>query len=405
MTYRILLCVRDVGGANTGGTQRTQLMLESLGRLGSVDLAIPGPRPEHLGAIAQEVHHFHRAAGETSVIVRWLGSIFRVSPERISHNLFPRHRRDPVASAELKGLVETGNYDVVVCRDYTLAVELGLSELRVPLIVDVDDIGSVHAASLVTARASTLRRRFQGLWLWLWCRAWEIVFCPTFRFGFFVAREDFDRVPVEERAWLPNSPYWPTVRPLDPPRRMLQLLFVGSMRHGPNARALDSFLQWEWPQIRDRIPEVGLTVVGNHMTEAQQSRWGTFEGVTVLGHVKELSDAYREAALSIVPIEEGAGSKIKVLESLGFGRPVVATPYASRGFGGSLPGLRIARRGNEFTEAVIETLSLKSGDGLVYSAAVSERFSASRLREVVGDMVKRAFGQVPEPRPKRLSGR
>jgi glycosyltransferase involved in cell wall biosynthesis len=110
------------------------------------------------------------------------------------------------------------------------------------------------------------------------------------------------------------------------------ILFVGTYMHAANRDGLRHFVAHCWPAIRDLVPDARLRIVGSGGWEAEGGRLGTVPGVEIVGAVRELEDEYVRAALCVVPLLEGSGTKIKVLEALMYGRPVVASQHSTRGF-------------------------------------------------------------------------
>src|SRR5690606_21015222 len=110
------------------------------------------------------------------------------------------------------------------------------------------------------------------------------------------------------------------------------ILTVSAMRFRVNEEAVDRFVQKIWPRIRAAAPQARFRIVGSQMTEAHRARWGAHAGVEVIGFVERLADAYGACALTVAPIFEGGGTKIKVLESLLYGRTCVVAPHAQRGY-------------------------------------------------------------------------
>ena len=69
------------------------------------------------------------------------------------------------------------------------------------------------------------------------------------------------------------------------------------------------------------------------LDDKRRDTYSRIKGVRLLGFVDDLAAAYASSALSVVPISAGAGTKIKVLESYRYGRPVVVTRHSLRGYG------------------------------------------------------------------------
>jgi len=80
------------------------------------------------------------------------------------------------------------------------------------------------------------------------------------------------------------------------------------------------------------VPVARLRVVGSGGWEAERDQLEQTAGVSVIGTVEDLADEYRGAALCVVPLFEGSGTKIKVLEALMHGRVVVAARHSARGY-------------------------------------------------------------------------
>lgn len=110
-----------------------------------------------------------------------------------------------------------------------------------------------------------------------------------------------------------------------------RLLLVGNLTYEPNVEAARELVDAVLPAVRRRRPDATLTLVGRH--DARLAPLQARDGVTVTGHVDEVTSAYAGADLVVVPMRSGAGTRIKVLEALAHGRPVVGTPVAVAGLG------------------------------------------------------------------------
>jgi glycosyltransferase involved in cell wall biosynthesis len=76
-----------------------------------------------------------------------------------------------------------------------------------------------------------------------------------------------------------------------------------------------------------------------------------------LGHVADLRHLYDRGCLAIAPVRYGAGVKIKVLEALTYGVPVVTTSVGAEGMKRELPALNVADRPEDFAAAVVSLLT------------------------------------------------
>ena len=109
-----------------------------------------------------------------------------------------------------------------------------------------------------------------------------------------------------------------------------QIVFVGTMDYYPNVEAATSFAGRIWPQVRERFPQMRLTIVGANPTPAV-SALGAIPGVTVTGTVPDVRPYYRDALAAIVPLRTGGGTRLKILEAMAAGVPVVSTVLGAEG--------------------------------------------------------------------------
>lgn len=120
-------------------------------------------------------------------------------------------------------------------------------------------------------------------------------------------------------------------RPVE--RRPAEVLFFGQLRYEPNHRGLLRFLAEGWPEVRAGCPGSSLRIVGEGAPEELRRAAAAADGVTLVGLVADIGDELARATLTVVPVWEGAGTRLKVLEALAAGCPVVATPLGAGGIG------------------------------------------------------------------------
>lgn len=117
----------------------------------------------------------------------------------------------------------------------------------------------------------------------------------------------------------------------------LRLLFVGTVSYRPYERGIAWFVREVLPRLRESVP-VELDVVGSPPLKPISA-----PGVRYHGRVPALQPSYQRAHAVLVPVFEGSGTRLKVIEAMAYGRPVVSTPLGSEG----LP----VRAGEHFLEA------------------------------------------------------
>lgn len=109
------------------------------------------------------------------------------------------------------------------------------------------------------------------------------------------------------------------------------LLFVGWFRHDPNVDALRYFLESVYDRIVKRHPEVRLRIVGAHLPRAVERLVARRSSIRLDGYLDDVRPALAEAAISVVPLRVGGGTRLKILESMAAGTPVVTTSIGCEG--------------------------------------------------------------------------
>jgi glycosyltransferase involved in cell wall biosynthesis len=118
--------------------------------------------------------------------------------------------------------------------------------------------------------------------------------------------------------------------PDDTPRRPEVLLFVGSLEWRPNLDGVRQLLDTIFPAVQARVPHAELWLVGRNPPEwlAQAARR---PGVKLHATVPDVRPYLRQAGQLVVPLRVGGGSRLKILEALATGTPVVSTRVGAEG--------------------------------------------------------------------------
>jgi polysaccharide biosynthesis protein PslH len=85
-----------------------------------------------------------------------------------------------------------------------------------------------------------------------------------------------------------------------------------------------------WPHIRRRMPDFKLAIVGANPAPAVRAL-AELPGVTVTGTVPDVRPYYRDALAAIVPLRTGGGTRLKILEAMAAGVPIISTPLGAEG--------------------------------------------------------------------------
>lgn len=220
---------------------------------------------------------------------------------------------------------------VVAVRSYLGLVGAGLADgTGAALVVDLDDDDAAVADQDGDPREA---ERYRRLVAELRARA-DLV----------VAAKDEPALGVD--AVVPNAVAVPPLAPYQRAPVPARLLMVGNLTYGPNRDGAAWILDEVLPLVRARRSDVVLDVVG----PGSESLGGP-------GLVADLAPAYRSAAVALVPVRRGSGTRIKALEAWAHGVPVVATTLGVEGLGArDGVDLRVADTPEAFADAVVSLL-------------------------------------------------
>ena len=131
------------------------------------------------------------------------------------------------------------------------------------------------------------------------------------------------------------------------------LVFVGNFIHPPNVDAARRLALEIFPRIRECRRETTLELVGASPPAEVQALHGN--GVTVTGRVPDVEPYLARASVIVVPLRQGGGMRIKVLDALAFGKAMVTSRLAVDGLD-PRPAVKVADSDEQFAEAVVELL-------------------------------------------------
>jgi polysaccharide biosynthesis protein PslH len=181
--------------------------------------------------------------------------------------------------------------------------------------------------------------------------------------------------------YVPNVVDTAAIVPREAPAGGAEALMLADFTYGPNLEGLRWLVAEVLPRVWAQRPEVRLRVVGRGLpNEAWDPR------LVRLGFVDALADAYDGVAAVVVPLREGGGSPMKLVEALAYGVPIVATPVATRGLA-VRDGEHVREAANPEAFAAALLALLQGGDATMAARArgLAEReYSIARLAQLVG---------------------
>lgn len=150
-----------------------------------------------------------------------------------------------------------------------------------------------------------------------------------------VSAEDLERLkalcPLPRYTVVPNGVDLDYFRPFPDPPVPYRLVFTGSMDWRPNQDAMRFFLTRIYPRIKRAEPRASLVIVGRQPPRDLERLAAEHPDVRVTGTVPDVRPYLASAAVYIVPLRVGGGTRLKILEALAMAKPVVSTTVGCEG--------------------------------------------------------------------------
>jgi glycosyltransferase involved in cell wall biosynthesis len=171
-----------------------------------------------------------------------------------------------------------------------------------------------------------------------------------------------------------------------------RILFFGKLDYHPNSDAVRWFLDEIFPTIRALRPDVEFLVVGPGADADLQGRIERTANTKLMGWVPELADLVASAAVVVVPLRAGGGTRLKILEALSLGRPLVSTTVGAEGLAlVSGHDLILADAPADFAAQVVSLLDGPAEArtlGRAGREAVRARYDWTRMGDQIAEMLR-----------------
>src|SRR6185437_15633531 len=180
----------------------------------------------------------------------------------------------------------------------------------------------------------------------------------------------------------------------DPPR----IVFTGSMDWEPNIDAMEWFCREIWPAMVGKFPHAKFQIVGrNPHARVKQLASATVE---VTGTVPSVADYLRDAAVVIVPLRIGGGTRLKIFEAMAMGKALVSTTIGAEGLDvTSGENCILADEPSNFGDSILTLLSdiqLRRKYEKA-AAALAARYDWSNIARQFEDVLQNAIGGAQTP--------
>ncbi|HKI53605.1 MAG TPA: glycosyltransferase family 4 protein, partial [Anaerolineales bacterium] len=141
---------------------------------------------------------------------------------------------------------------------------------------------------------------------------------------------------------------------IKPDKKDTTLIFSGAFKYHANYEAMLWFIGEVFPLILEQVPGTQLVITGDHDDLPLPSS----KNITLAGFVDDIKSLVASCSISVVPLLSGGGTRLKILEAMALGTPVVATPKGAEGLDvNNNEHILIANSSAEFADCVIRLLN------------------------------------------------
>ncbi|MFZ4767394.1 MAG: glycosyltransferase [Roseimicrobium sp.] len=319
-----------------GTYQRTFHLLRELAREHEVDLLAlseGGERMEHRAVFEEFCHRVEFVPFEHLQWPRLHERLLDPKPTTI------RHWDLAHVAAALDGMLRRGNYDLVHACDIVLAQFFLHAHTNVPLVIDRSRVDLQFQLEQHATMSHGLKVKILDYENLAKLAAFEKQVARRSMLQVVCGPDDevFIRKHISKTApvlvvgnGVDLSYFHPDAAP-GPRAEEPTILFCGAMDYTPNVDALRWFFgEGIHDGLLQRVPNLRTLIVGKSPTDEVKAH-GARQGVIVTGGVPDVRPYYRRAWLQVVPLRIGGGTRLKIVESLAFGTPVVSTSIGAQG--------------------------------------------------------------------------
>jgi glycosyltransferase involved in cell wall biosynthesis len=235
----------------------------------------------------------------------------------------------------LQEVVSSQSFDIIHIEQSHMApyIEFIANASNAARLITLYDVGATQYERILKIE-SNLQQRF-WTWLdWLFLRRWEPIYLAR-HFDQCIVVSPVDRAllhqanPALDLAVVPNGVAAAQCSLLPEAPDSKDILLIGKMGYAPNVDGAIFFCKEILPLVKQQIPNARLLIVGWNPPGAVRAL--ASDDVIVTGYVESVVPYYQRSFVSVIPLRAGGGTRLKILESMALGRPVVSTTTGCEG--------------------------------------------------------------------------
>jgi polysaccharide biosynthesis protein PslH len=234
----------------------------------------------------------------------------------------------------VRHVAQTSRFDAVVAIQTPVAQYVQQCA-GLPAVLDVDT-SLTYQLHERYRQAGSASQRWRAWMSWQKMRQYEIRAYRHFRACTVVSVHELEHLTTLvantkcRTAVITNGVDCESYRPDQYPTRPNTLVYNGALTYSANYDAMRYFLADIYPRLKQQVPEVTLSITGS-TNGVDQSGLAMDDSVALTGYVPDLRSVVGGSAVCVVPIQQGGGTRLKILEAMALGVPIVATSKGAEG--------------------------------------------------------------------------
>lgn len=246
-------------------------------------------------------------------------------------SLKPRSIIDTFSSemaTKIRQLLNEKKFDVVIASQLAMATYYPYFK-QIPAVFEELEIGLSLKDS---RRGEGWKKRLRHAFTWFKQRAYLARLLKSFEAATVVSEQEkklvlqnFPR--VKDVLVIPNCMNMDDYKNIHVEPQPNTLIFTGSFRYHTNYEAMQWFVGEVFPLILEKIPSTRLIITGDHANLPLPST----RNVTLAGYVDDVKSLIASSTIALAPLWSGGGTRLKILEAMAIGTPVIATSKGAEG--------------------------------------------------------------------------
>lgn len=362
---------------DTGGNVRTFNLLKGLSLKHEITLLTPLSGEINktcIDAISELCRiHFVKVKPTNKLfdILKFARSLFSRTPFVISKHfhfaiqeeirLFFREKKPKNMPEKLEDQSSSFSFDVVHMNHLDAAIYTDVIPKEVIKVLDEHNVVTNQINTIMKTEHQIIKKMIFKYEYWK-LKNYEKNICNKMNLCLACSEKDRDglkQIGVKSKiAVIPNGvdlDYFNFELPTDLGNK--ELVFVGTLDYDPCEKGVYYFCDQILPLIKNEIPDVRFIVIGRNPSKRLQAIAGFHGNIILTGRVEDIRPLVHKAKVFVVPLLSGSGTRLKILEAMAMGLPVVTTSIGMEGIE-AINGehLWIADSSTEFAKVSVKML-------------------------------------------------